>query len=53
MHAEAEDEVRRAAQFIAELVRQGLTFSARTDIVQSVGGTTSVHGIVITLTGGY
>jgi non-canonical (house-cleaning) NTP pyrophosphatase len=53
LHAEDPDEVRRATQVIAELVRQGLTFEARTDVVTGVSGLNAVHGIVVTLTGGY
>jgi hypothetical protein len=53
LHAEDDDEVQRAARFVAELVRQGITFQARTDVTRGVGGISSVRAVVIEFTGGY
>lgn len=42
-----------AAQFIAELVRQGVTFTAAEDIGPNIARTDSVRVLVITFTGGF
>lgn len=42
-----------AAQFIAELVRQGVTFAVAEDIGPNIARTDSIRVLVITFTGGF
>ena len=53
LRAEDEEERRAAAQFVAELVRQGVVFHAEEDIVSHPSGLRGQPGLVVTLTEGY
>lgn len=53
LRGENDSDVRRAAQFVAQLVREGVTFEVKDEIVAHPSGLRGEPGYVVTLTGGY
>lgn len=51
LHAQDENDVRLAAQFVAELQRQGLAFEATTGVITGKGGISGVPGLVVEVSG--
>jgi hypothetical protein len=42
-----------AAAFVAQLIREGVVFDAREDIITSPSGITGEPGLIVTFSGGY
>jgi hypothetical protein len=53
LRAESEEDIRRAVQFVAELVRQGVVFRAVEDVITHPSGLRGEPGVVVTFTGGF
>lgn len=53
LRGENEDDIRRAATFVAQLVREGVTFEVKDDITSHPSGLRSEPGYIVRLTGGF
>lgn len=53
LRGEQDEDIRRAAVFVAQLVREGVRFEVQDDITSHPSRTRSEPGYVVTLNGGY